>query len=478
MNANCCLFNEVVVLKLFNSLTRKVEEFKSIEKGSVKIYVCGPTVYDYIHLGNARPIVIFDCFRRYLQYLGYSVKYVQNFTDVDDKLIKRAKKENTTVELLADKYIEEYKKDAQGLLVDLPTVSPRVTENIDFIVCFIEKLLKNNQAYVSNGNVFFDTSSFKDYGKLSDMPLCDLKQDEYVEAANFKKSPLDFVLWKAQKEGEPAWEAPFGKGRPGWHIECSAMAIKFLGKEIDIHCGGRDLIFPHHENEIAQSESFTGCKFSNFWLHNGHVNVDGQKMSKSLGNFLTVRELSQKYGYEVLRYLIVEAHYNMPINLTKDVITKCQSSLKRIYNFKKNLDFAIKNSKEGVSGYDGSLKDKADVYRKRFFAALDEDFNTAVGVSVLFELIREFNDAVIGKIKLSKEMLKYIQQTFFEITDILKIAQGAEDEYPKEVLKLLDMRNIARAEKKYELADKLRDQIESFGYYVEETRFGSRLVKK
>ena len=463
-------------MRFYNTLTKKLEEFKSIENKKVRMYVCGPTVYNYIHIGNARPIVVFDCLRRYLEFLGYTVEYVQNYTDIDDKLIKRAKDENMTVELLANKYIKEYELDAKMLNVLKPTKSPRVTENIDAIIDVISRLIAKNCAYVVQGNVYFNTLSFSEYGKLSKMPLSDLEKGNLVESSNLKRNALDFALWKASKEREPFWRAQWGAGMPGGHIECSAMALRFLGDTIDIHCGGQDLIFPHHENEIAQSECATSKQFSNYWLHNGHVNVDGSKMSKSLGNFFTVREIGSKYGYEALRYFILQAHYKTPINYTKDSMEQSLAALQRIYNFKSSIDLYIKNASEFADGVD--VKSLLS-YRERFINSLDEDFNTALAISVIFEFIRAANSYISKQGIISKATALTIKNLFSEFVDILGIAQNANSyNIPEEILDIFENRNAARENKDFLLADKLREELENRGYVVKETRYGSVIYSK
>ncbi|MDE5853130.1 MAG: cysteine--tRNA ligase, partial [Oscillospiraceae bacterium] len=320
-------------MKIYNTLNRKIEEFKPIKPGEVMMYACGPTVYNYIHIGNARPIIVFDCFRRYLEYRGYKVTFVQNFTDIDDKIIKKANEENSTVHDIAEKYITEYKIDAKGLGVNPPSINPKVTESIQLIIDIVDKLIKNGHAYEINGDVYFSTNSFSEYGKLSHMPLDQLDAGKRVEVNSIKRDPMDFAIWKAAKPGEISWKSPWGNGRPGWHIECSAMAINHLAPTIDIHCGGQDLIFPHHENEIAQSECATNVSFANYWMHNGYINVDNKKMSKSKGNFFTVRDVAEKYGYEPIRYMMLQAHYRTPINYNVDIIEQCKASLTRIATF-------------------------------------------------------------------------------------------------------------------------------------------------
>lgn len=441
------------------------------------MYVCGPTVYDKIHIGNARPIVIFDCFRKYLEHLGFVVKYVQNFTDIDDKIIKKANELKISPFELAEKYIKEYEKDAKLLGVFPPTVAPKVTKNIDLIIELIKSLVEKNYAYVSNGNVFFNALSFKDYGKLSNMPLKELEKGEMVLNSNFKKNPLDFVLWKSFKKGEPFWSSPWGNGRPGWHIECSALALNFLGETIDIHCGGQDLIFPHHENEIAQSEAKTNKKFSNYWMHNGHVKINGRKMSKSLGNFLTVREIGEKHGYDVLRFFIVSSHYKMPINFTKSSLSQSSASLKRMQTFKNNLNFFLNNLKEQEQK-NANLNKTLKEFEEEFFSALNEDFNTALAVSVIFKLIKWGNVFLKSQQNLNKADIFLIKNLFLKLTKILGILKETDCNISKEVIFLKEQRDKARKEKNFVLADELRKKIEDLGYYVEETRFGSRIFKK
>ena len=465
-------------MKIYNTLSKSLEELHTIKPNEVTIYSCGPTVYNYIHIGNARPIIIFDCFRRYLEYRGYKVKFVQNFTDIDDKIIKKANEENKPANLIAEKYIKEYEKDAIGLGVIPPSIAPKVTEFIDIIIDIIEKLIDNGHAYIADGDVYFKTESFKEYGKLSHMPIDNLLIGKRIEVNSSKQNPLDFVLWKKSKPGEPYWSSPWGNGRPGWHIECSAMAITFLGKTIDIHCGGQDLIFPHHENEIAQSECATNVQFANYWMHNGYINIDNEKMSKSKGNFFTVREVAEKHGYEPIRYLMVQAHYRTPINYTEEVIEQCKSSLNRMYTFKENLSFIINNSAKGdVSHEDQQLIQK---YRDDFIKVMDNDFNTADGISVIFELIRDMNKYVSGTVPTSKDHLGLIKNLFEELTGVLGIVthKNTNNEIPQEVLDLFEKRKIARADKDFTLADSLRNKIEKLGYLVEETRQGSRLVLK
>ncbi len=464
-------------MKIYNSLTNKLEEFVPIKKKEVKIYVCGPTVYDYIHIGNGRPIIIFDCFRRYLEKKGYVVKYLQNFTDVDDKIINKAIEKKLNALEISNKYIKEYEKDAEKLNVKKPTLAPKVTENIDVIIRLISKIIEKKAAYVVDGNVYFDVESFKEYGKLSKMPIEELKKGVDVNLSEIKKNDLDFVLWKAAKEGEISWKSPWGEGRPGWHIECSAMAINFLGEEIDIHCGGKDLIFPHHENEIAQSEIATGKKFSNYWMHNGYIKIDGKKMSKSSGNFFTIRELGEKFGYDVVRFFVVQAHYRMPINFSHESLIQAKNALQRIYNFQSKIDFMLKNVK--FDGVEKFLDETIKNYEKRFYDALDEDFNTAVAVSVLFEFIRWANRLLKENEDISSNSLKAINDLFLDFIDNLGILEKTNCyTIPEEILNIYEKREKARKEKDYKLADSLRNELEKMGYCVEETRNGSRIFPK
>lgn len=465
-------------MQFTNTLTKKKEEFRPIEDGKVKMYACGPTVYNYIHIGNARPMVVFDCLRRYLEYRGYDVKFVQNFTDVDDKIINKAVEEGQSAQEIAERYIDEYEKDARGLNVLPATIHPRVTGSMDVIINLIEKLIENGNAYCAGGDVYFDTKSFNEYGKLSHMPLEDLESGIRVEVNSQKKDPLDFALWKAAKPSEPSWDSPWGKGRPGWHIECSAMATYYLAPTIDIHCGGQDLIFPHHENEIAQSECATHQTFSNYWLHNGYINVDNRKMSKSLGNFFTVREIAEKYGYEPIRFLMLQAHYRSPINYSIEILEQCISALTRLYTFRENLEFAIFHAKDGVISQEekDSLKEK----QEKFVTVMDDDFNTADGLSVIFELVREVNPMAAEPEKTTKGFLQSVLDLFNNLIGVLGLLyeRKSEDTIPEEVKSLFEKRVKAREEKNYALADKLRDEISGLGYVVEETRQGSKLIPK
>lgn len=382
-------------MKIFNTMSRTKEEFVPVDEKEVKIYACGPTVYNFIHIGNARPLCVFDVLRRYMEYRGYNVKFVQNFTDVDDKIIKRANEEGITFEEVSEKYIKEFWTDAHGLNFKDATVHPKATENIDEIIDIIKTLEEKGYAYAVNGDVYFRTLKFNEYGKLSHQPIDDLQSGARIAVGDIKEDPLDFALWKGAKEGEPYWESPWGKGRPGWHIECSAMNRRYLGKTIDIHCGGQDLIFPHHENEIAQSECANGCAFSKYWMHNGYINVDNVKMSKSLGNFKTVREIAEVYGYEVIRYFLISSHYRSPINYNLEIIEQCKSALERLYTCRESLDFAIKNAND--TDDDAELIKLLNSRREQFITAMDDDLNTADGVAAVFDLVKDINTKILKK---------------------------------------------------------------------------------
>ena len=374
-------------MRVFNTLTRTKEEFVPIDKNEVKIYACGPTVYNYIHIGNARPLCVFDVLRKYLEYRGYNVKFVQNFTDVDDKIIKRANEEGLSFREVSEKYINEFWTDAHGLNFKDATVHPKATENIDEIIEIIKTLIEKGYAYEVNGDVYYRALKFSDYGKLSHQPIDDLQSGARIAVDDIKENPLDFALWKAAKEGEPYWESPWGKGRPGWHIECSAMNRKYLGETIDIHCGGQDLIFPHHENEIAQSEAANDCAFAKYWMHNGYINVDNVKMSKSLGNFKTVREIANVYGYEVIRYFLISSHYRSPINYSLEIIEQCKSALERLYTCRNSLDFSIKNADNRIED-DKELLELIASRKEQFIKAMDDDLNTADGIAAIFDPLR------------------------------------------------------------------------------------------
>lgn len=461
---------------VYNTMTRKKQELVPSDGKEIKIYACGPTVYNYIHIGNARPICAFDVLRRYLKYRGFNVKYVQNFTDVDDKIIKKANEEGVSASEISERYIAEYKKDAHGLNVMDADVHPKVTENMDIIIDFIKTLIEKGHAYEVQGDVYFRTLSFKDYGKLSGMPIEDLQAGARIDVNDIKEEPLDFALWKAAKPGEPYWESPWGKGRPGWHIECSAMSKQYLAETIDLHCGGQDLIFPHHENEIAQSEAASGKVFSKCWMHNGYINIDNKKMSKSLGNFFTVREVAEKYGYEVIRYLMVQAYYRSPINYSRELLDACKTSLERLYQCRETLDRAIENAGEGV--YSEEAEKSFKTCKEKFIEAMDDDLNTADAVSAIFELVRELNIMSSNK-ESSKKQLEQGRDLFDELTDVLGILYNKKEknEIPQEILDLVEERKAARKAKDFAKADEIRDKITQLGYSVKETRQGVEVTK-
>lgn len=463
-------------MQIYNTMTRKKEELKPISGNQVNIYACGPTVYNYIHIGNARPICAFDVLRRYLKYRGYNVKYVQNFTDVDDKIIKKANEEGVQASEISEKYITEYKKDAHGLNVMDADVHPKVTESMDIIIDLVKKLVETGHAYEKNGDVYFRTSSFKDYGKLSGMPIEELQAGARIDVNDIKENPLDFAVWKSAKEGEPYWESPWGKGRPGWHIECSAMSGYHIGDTLDIHCGGQDLIFPHHENEIAQSEAVTGKPLANLWMHNGYINVDNKKMSKSLGNFFTAREVAEKYGYETVRYMMIQAHYRSPINYCVELLDACKASLERLYNCRETLDRVIANAKDGEISE--TAKKIFSERRQQFITAMDDDLNTADGITAIFELVRDLN-TMSSDNSVSKQQLQAGADLFDELTDVLGIMYNRKknEEIPAEILELAEQRKNARKDKNFALADEIRDKITALGYSIKETRQGTEIKK-
>ena len=457
-------------MKIFNTLTRTKEELKTVEEGKVKIYACGPTVYNFIHIGNARPLCVFDVLRRFLEYIGYDVRFVQNFTDIDDKIIKRANEENLTYKQVSEKYIEEYWKDVKGMNVREATVHPKATENIDEIIDIVSTLIDKGYAYAVDGDVYFSPSKFSEYGKLSHQPLEDLEAGARIMVGEVKKEPMDFALWKSAKPGEPYWESPWGHGRPGWHIECSAMVRRFLGNTIDIHCGGQDLIFPHHENEIAQSECCNGVPFANYWMHNGYINVDNVKMSKSLGNFFTVRDVAEKYGYEPIRFLMISSHYRSPINYSTDIIEQCKASLARLYTCRDSLDFALENAAEGEA--DSDILAMFDKRRQQFIEAMSDDLNTADAIAALFELVRDINSNVIAA-NANKGTVDAAIKVFDELADVLGLVYNRKKEdLDSEIEALIEQRTQARKDRNWAEAYRIRDELKAKGIVLEDTAQG------
>ena len=453
-------------MKIFNTLTRQKDEFKPLVPGEAKIYACGPTVYNYIHIGNARPLCVFDVLRRFLEWQGYKVTFVQNFTDIDDKLIKKANEEGITVPEVAERFIKEFWVDAKGMNIREASVHPRATENIPEIIGIIEKLIEKGFAYQSGGDVYFRAKKFDEYGKLSHQPLEDLEAGARIATGEIKEDPMDFCLWKGAKEGEPFWESPFGKGRPGWHIECSAMSTKYLGDTIDIHCGGLDLIFPHHENEIAQSECANGCTLSNYWMHNGFINVDNRKMSKSLGNFFTVRDVAEKYGYEPIRYLMISSHYRSPINYSLDIITQAGNALERLYTCRDRLDFAISHAEKG-----GEAPETLAVRREKFEEALNDDLNTADALAEIFLLVKDINMLIDANAK--KATLTAAAELFDELCFVLGLLYNRKnDSLDAEVEELIAKRTEARKNRDFATADAIRDKLKEMGIVLEDTPQG------
>lgn len=463
-------------MRIFNTMSRSKEEFVPVDENEVKIYACGPTVYNYIHIGNARPLCVFDVLRRYLEYRGYNVKFVQNFTDIDDKIINRANEEGSTFEEISKKYIEEFWTDAHGLNFKGATVHPKATENIDEIINIIKSLEEKGYAYAVNGDVYFRTLKFKEYGKLSHQPIEDLVSGARIAVGDIKENPLDFALWKGAKEGEPYWESPWGKGRPGWHIECSAMNRKYLGKTIDIHCGGQDLVFPHHENEIAQSECANDCTFSKYWMHNGYINVDNVKMSKSLGNFKTVREIADVYGYEVIRYFLISSHYRSPINYNLEIIEQCKSALERLYTCRESLDFAIKNAAHIDDDVD--LINALNGRGEQFIEAMDDDLNTADGLSAVFELVKDINTKILDK-AVSENVCKTAAKVFDELCGVLGILYNRKsNDLDAEIEALIEKRQEARKNRDFATADKIRDDLKAQGIILKDTPQGVTWTKE
>ena len=466
-------------MKVFNTLTRKKEEFVPIEPGKVKLYACGPTVYNFIHIGNARPLCLFDVLRRYLEYRGMEVTFVQNFTDIDDKIIKKANEEGTDYKTVSERYIAEYKTDAAGLGVREATIHPKATETMEEIIRTVQEIIDNGYGYVVDGSVYFRSRRFAGYGKLSQQPLEELDAGNRIELDAGKEDGLDFVLWKAAKPGEPSWESPWGQGRPGWHIECTAMIRKHLGRQgIDIHCGGQDLIFPHHENEIAQGEAYTGKEYVHYWMHNGHINVDNRKMSKSLGNFFTIREVAEKYGYEPIRFLMLQAHYRSPMNYSVEVIEQCKAALGRLYNCLEQLEDAAASSKAGeATAEEKALLEGMAKRREQFIAAMDDDLNTADAISAVFDLAKDINLAL--REEHTAEFVKRAASLFDELTGVLGLLYNRRENnsLDVEVEQLIEERQAARKAKDFKRADEIRDRLKEMGIQLKDTPQGVKWTR-
>jgi cysteinyl-tRNA synthetase len=467
-------------MKVFNTLTKKKEEFVPLEEGKVRMYVCGPTVYNYIHIGNARPMIVFDTVRRYFEYKGYDVNYVSNFTDVDDKIIKKAIEEQVSAQEISQRYIAECKKDMAGMNVKPATKHPLATEEICGMVEMISELIEKGYAYEKNGTVYFSTRKFKDYGKLSHKNLDDLRsggRSLLVSGEDEKEDPLDFVLWKPKKEGEPFWKSPWSDGRPGWHIECSVMSRKYLGEQIDIHAGGEDLIFPHHENEIAQSEAANGKEFARYWMHNAFLNIDNRKMSKSLGNFRTVREISEQYDLQVLRFFMLSAHYRSPLNFSAELMEASKNGLERMLNATDNLKHLIASvAAEEMSAEEKEAFSKTDAYVEEFEKAMDDDFNTADAIAAIFELVKYANTTATAES--SKEYLRGLLDRIVKLGDVLGLILDKKEELlDADIEKLIEERQAARKAKDFARADAIRDELLEKGIILKDTREGVQWKK-
>lgn len=463
-------------MRIYNSMTRKKEEFEPVHEGKVGIYACGPTVYNFFHIGNARPFIMFDVLRRYLEHRGYEVTFVQNFTDIDDRMISKAQEEGTTVQAVADRFIKEYFTDAVALGIRPATVHPRATEHMPQIIAMIEKLMGKGLAYESKGDVYYRVKAFPEYGCLCGQNLEDLESGARVSVDEQKEDPLDFALWKAQKPGEPAWDSPWGAGRPGWHIECSAMSTTYLGETFDIHCGGKDLLFPHHENEIAQTSGATGKPYVRYWMHNGFINIDNEKMSKSMGNFFTVRDIAKEYDLEAVRMFMLSAHYRSPVNFGRDMIEQAQSSLERLYIAREQLAFlktaaADREPNEAEQAFMA----ECDKTVERFHAAMDDDLNTADALGALFELVREVHK--LPQKDGCQKALAYGEKVLTELTGVLGLLSKKEDGISPEVQAMVDERAEARKSKDWKRSDELRDAIKAMGYILEDTPAGQKVRK-
>ena len=463
-------------MRIYNSQTRKKEDFVPLKEGKAGVYCCGPTVYDYFHIGNARPFIMFDLLRRVLKRQGYEVTFVQNFTDIDDKMIQRANREGISVKALGDHFIAEYFKDAQALGVEAADVHPRATEHIPQIIHIIEELIEKGLAYEQDGDVYYSTAAFPEYGKLSGQDMEELEEGARVSVDEDKRSPIDFALWKAEKPGEPSWESPWGKGRPGWHIECSAMSMEYLGDTIDIHCGGQDLIFPHHENEVAQSEGATGHPFVRYWMHNGFLNIDSQKMSKSLGNFFTVRDILKEYDAEDMRMFMLSAHYRSPLNFSREMMEQAHASLTRLYTARDHLAFLMDKAQDKpLSADDEAFIQGAKDCLARFDAAMADDLNSAEAMGALFELVYNVNTSLNESS--ARASVQAAWDSLHEATDLLGLLKKKQGELPEEVRQLADARVQARKDKNWAQSDALRQQLIELGYVVEDTAQGQKVRK-
>lgn len=463
-------------MRIYNSMTRKKEEFKPIHEGKVGIYACGPTVYNYFHIGNARPFIIFDVLRRYFEYKGYEVTFVQNFTDIDDKMIQQAKADDTTVAAIAERFINEYFIDAKALGIRPATVHPRATEHMPQIIAMIRKLVDNGLAYESRGDVYYRVKAFPSYGCLCGQNLEDLESGARVSVDEQKEDPLDFALWKAQKPGEPAWESPWGMGRPGWHIECSAMSTTYLGDTFDIHAGGKDLLFPHHENEIAQTSGATGKPYVNYWMHNGFLNIDNEKMSKSKGNFFTVRDIAKEYDLEAVRIFTLSAHYRSPLNFSRDQIAQAQASLERLYIARDQLNFLASTAKDRpLNEAETAFVAACATAKERFMAAMDDDLNTADALGAIFELVRDIHR--LDATDVSREAVECGKEAFHGMVEVLGLLMKQEDALPADIQAMVDERAQARKNKDWKRSDELRDAIKAMGYILEDTAAGQKVRK-
>ena len=461
-------------MKFYNTQAREKQEFVPLTPGEVKMYACGPTVYNFFHIGNARCFVVFDLLRRYLAWRGYKVTFVQNFTDVDDKIIRKANEEGCSAKEISTRYIEEYFTDAKGLGIAPATIHPLATENIGEIIDIIRILIEKGHAYAVNGDVYFRTASFSQYGKLSHIPIDDLQSGARIEVGDIKENPLDFALWKAAKPGEPYWDSPWGQGRPGWHIECSAMTRRYLGEQIDIHCGGQDLTFPHHENEVAQSEAASGKEFVRYWLHNGYINVDNQKMSKSLNNFFTVRDVASVYGYAPIRYFLLSAHYRNPVNYTTEIIEQAKAALERIYNCEDSLRFYLTHAPEEGNVDETAAKATLTALKERFITVMDDDFNTADGISVLFDLVREIN--LLLRERPSLSLMTFARDLFVELVGLMGFLKPQQEngDLIAEIEAAIEARAAAKKAKNYAEADRIRAELSARGVTLQDTPNGTK----